>query len=166
MESNSGLLSFSNALQADERIDLMPDTQQSLANHSRLQPVFHLVLVPIFIINVIVAAVVFVRSPGWLAGWELILAIALLLLTFLVRANPIKVQDRVIRLEERLRLTSLLPAPLRTRIYELSEKQLAALRFASDKEIPALVQKTLTEHLKPTEIKQAITEWRADTWRV
>ena len=85
----------------------MTGTPQSRANHARLQPVFHLVILPVFILNMIVAAIVVIRSPGWLSGWELIVAIALLLLTFFVRINPIKVQDRVIRLEERLRLASL-----------------------------------------------------------
>lgn len=144
----------------------MPDKPQTLANHTRLHPIFHLVLVPIFFINVIVAVIMVFRSPGWLTAWEVIMAMALLMLTFLVRSNPIKVQDRVIRLEERLRLAGLLPDPLRARIYELSERQLIALRFASDKEIPALVQKTLTERLKPHEIKQMIAEWRPDTFRV
>ncbi|MGC2605555.1 MAG: DUF6526 family protein, partial [Silvibacterium sp.] len=107
-----------------------------------------------------------VRAPGWLTAWGMVMAVALCTLLFLARTNPLKVQDRVIRLEERLRLTTLLPDPLRARISELSEYQLIALRFASDEEIPALVQKTLTERLKPAEIKKAIVNWRADNCRV
>ena len=110
--------------------------------------------------------IVIARSPGFFTAWNLVMSVALLLLLLLARINPVKVQDRVIRLEERLRLANLLPDALRARISELSERQLIALRFASDKEIPALVHKTLTERLKPAEIKQAIAEWRADTWRV
>ena len=144
----------------------MPEKPQSLANHTRLHPLFHLILFPIFFANFIIAVVVLIRTPGWMAAWNLVMAFALLGLLGLARMYPLKVQDRVIRLEERLRLASLLPDPLRARIYEISERQLIALRFASDKEIPALVQKTLTEHLKPAEIKQAIVEWRADRWRV
>jgi Family of unknown function (DUF6526) len=144
----------------------MAEKPQSLANHARLHPLYHVVLVPVFLLNLIFAIIVVIRTPGWLAAWNVIMAIALLLLIGVVRMYPMKVQDRVIRLEERLRLTNLLPDPLRARIHELSERQLIALRFASDKETPALVQKTLTEHLKPAEIKQAIAEWRADTLRV
>lgn len=144
----------------------MAEKPQNLANHARLHPLYHVVLVPVFLLNLIFAVIVVIRTPGWLAVWNIIMAIALLLLIGVVRMYPMKVQDRVIRLEERLRLTNLLPDPLRARIHELSERQLIAIRFASDKEIPALVQKTLTEHLKPAEIKQAVAEWRADTWRV
>ncbi|MGB0123413.1 MAG: DUF6526 family protein, partial [Silvibacterium sp.] len=139
---------------------------QSFQNHARFHPVFHFALLPAFFINVIVAVIVLVRAPGWLTAWGMVMAVALCTLLFLARTNPLKVQDRVIRLEERLRLTTLLPDPLRARISELSEYQLIALRFASDEEIPALVQKTLTERLKPAEIKKAIVNWRADNCRV
>jgi hypothetical protein len=72
----------------------------------------------------------------------------------------------VIRLEERLRLTQLLPDPLRSRIPELTEGQLVALRFASDAEIPKLVERTLKENLSSADIKKAIQTWRPDYWRV
>ncbi|HTV06386.1 MAG TPA: DUF6526 family protein [Acidobacteriaceae bacterium] len=139
---------------------------QNFANHVRIHPAFHLVLVPAFFVNIIIAMVAIVRSPDFFTAWNLVMSVALLLLLFLVRINPMRVQDRVIRLEERLRIVNLVPDAMRARISELSERQLIALRFASDKEIPALVHKTLTEHLKPAEIKQAIAEWRSDTLRI
>lgn len=144
----------------------MSDLPQSLKNHVRLHFPYHFVLFPVLFANFVIAIVVLVRNPEWRTGWDLMMALALLLLLGLVRMYPLRVQDRVIRLEERLRLASLLPDPLRARIYELSERQLIALRFASDKEIPSLVQRALNEHSEPAEIKKAISEWRADNWRV
>lgn len=144
----------------------MPARPQSLKSHARFHPIFHFVLLPIFFANLIIAIVLLVRAPGWLAVWTLIMAFALLTLAFLVRTNPLKLQDRIIRLEERLRLAGLLPDPLRARIPELTESQLIGLRFASDNEIPALVERTLKENLNRGEIKKAITTWRPDTWRV
>ncbi|HEV2465112.1 MAG TPA: DUF6526 family protein [Acidobacteriaceae bacterium] len=139
---------------------------QSYSNHTRWHPIFHFVIGPIFMLNVIFAIVLLVRRPGWITAWALVVSIALLMLTFLVRINPLRAQDRIIRLEERVRLTALLPDPLRARISELTEDQLIGLRFASDKELPALVQRALTEKLNRKQIKQAVTEWRADLFRV
>lgn len=139
---------------------------QSYKNHTRWHPIFHFVIGPIFMLNIIFAIVLLVRRPGWITAWTLVMSIALLMLTFLVRINPLRVQDRVIRLEERLRLIELLPGPLRARIPELTESQLIGLRFASDKELPALVQRALDETLSKQQIKQAVVEWRADLFRV
>ena len=144
----------------------MPDKPQTFANHGRMHPPFHLFLAPVFIINIIVSVVWLVRAPGFLTVWNVVMALALIMLLVLVRTYPMKVQDRVIRLEERLRLQALLPEPMRARIPELSVDQLVGLRFASDTELPALVERTLRENLNRKQIKQAIVSWRADEWRV
>ena len=84
----------------------------------------------------------------------------------LIRVNALKVQDRVIRLEERPRLAAVLQEPLRSRVGDLRESQVVALRFASDAELPALVEKALNSNMKGGDIKKAIVTWRADNFRV
>jgi hypothetical protein len=139
---------------------------QNLANHARLDPPFHFFVLPVLAITVIVTLVHLVRRPGLHSAWLVVLCVALLFLAFKARIYALKVQDRVIRLEERLRLATLLPESLRLRIGELSESQLIALRFASDEEIPALVEATLTKQLAAADIKKAVKNWRADYFRV
>jgi len=96
----------------------------------------------------------------------MVVALALAVVTFKGRINPLKVQDRLIRLEERQRLSGLLPETLRSRIGELTERQLVSLRFASDAEIPGLVAMTFSNQLSPADIKKSIVNWRADNFRV
>jgi hypothetical protein len=84
----------------------------------------------------------------------------------IVRTYPLKIQDRIIRLEERLRLATLLDGPLKARISDLDERQLIGLRFAPDAEVPALVKVALDENLSGEEIKKRIQSWRPDTFRV
>ena len=146
---------------------------QNLANHTRRDPPFHFYILPIFALALILTLVHFFAhiTHGDLrdhihAFLLILLAVAFLLLAFKVRLYSLKVQDRVIRLEERLRLTQLLPEPLRSRIPELTEDQLCGLRFASDAEIPKLVERTLKENLKRADIKKAIQNWRPDYCRV
>ena len=139
---------------------------QTYANHARLDPWYHFFLAPIALILFIASIVHLVRHPHPWVVVPVILAFALFVLVFKLRTYPLKVQDRVIRLEERLRLATLLPEPLRARIHELDIRQLIALRFASDAEIPALVERTLNERLTQKQIKQAIQNWRADNFRV
>jgi hypothetical protein len=146
---------------------------QNLANHTRWDPPFHFYILPIFALALILTLVHFFAhiTHGDLrdhihAFLMILLAVAFLMLMFKLRLYALKVQDRVIRLEERLRLTQLLSEPLRSRIPELTEDQLCGLRFASDAEIPKLVERTLKENLKRADIKKAIQNWRPDYWRV
>jgi hypothetical protein len=107
-----------------------------------------------------------VTNFGWMSAVHVVLALWAAVAVVKIRTYALKVQDRVIRLEERLRMEKLLPEALKSRIYELTEQQFIALRFASDAELPALVEKTLKDHLVPKAIKQAIQNWRPDYFRV
>jgi Family of unknown function (DUF6526) len=141
--------------------------EQTLATHVRWQPPFHFFLMPCAIAVLIMSIVNVVRHYDVLAAWILLLiGIMTPVAVLLIRVNPLKAQDRVIRLEERLRLERLLNEPLRSRIGELNESQLVALRFACDAEIPALVEKALASNMQGKDIKQAIVTWRADNFRV
>jgi hypothetical protein len=139
---------------------------QTLVNHVRIDPPFHYFVLPIFAISWIISVVVLVRRPCFLHFWILIFVTAATVVVLKTRSYALKVQDRVIRLEERLRLATLLPDTTRPRIAELGVRQLIALRFASDEEVSALVERTLTENLSPADIKKAIQHWRPDYWRV
>jgi hypothetical protein len=142
---------------------------QSYAHHTRWDPLFHFFILPAFALAVIVAIVHFcmhIHHHPIHGVMLVLLALAALVAMFKIRLYPLKVQDRVIRLEERLRLTTILPEPLRSRIPELTESQLIGLRFASDAEVSSLVQRALTEKLSGDEIKKAIKTWRPDNFRV
>jgi hypothetical protein len=144
----------------------MANTPQTFANHGRSDPPYHFFLVPLALAALILSIVVLVRNPSLAAALWVVLALAFLLLASKARAYALKVQDRVIRLEERMRLAMLLPEGLRPRIGELTESQLIGLRFASDAELPALAQRAMNEHLTNKQIKTAIQTWRADNFRV
>jgi hypothetical protein len=139
---------------------------QTFANHARVDPLFHFFLVPIFALSTVAAIVLFLMRPSLHSGWHFVLIAAGTVAIFKIRLYALRVQDRVIRLEERLRLTSLLPEPLRSRIPELTEDQLIGLRFASDAEVPKLAERALLEKLSRADIKKAIQTWRPDYWRV
>jgi Family of unknown function (DUF6526) len=140
--------------------------QQTLANHAKIDPWFHYFLLPVLLICFIASIVFLFHGVNALHIWLAVFSLAALLLCFRIRIYSLKVQDRVIRLEERLRLYALLPESLKAKIPELSERQLIALRFAADQELPSLVEKTLREDLDPRAIKKAINNWRPDYWRV
>jgi Family of unknown function (DUF6526) len=141
-------------------------TPQSYANHSRLDPGFHFVLVPLVFVAIVLSINSYIRHPGLHAALWIVLSIALLLTAGKARSYALKVQDRLIRLEERLRLSMLLPEAARPRIAELTESQLIGLRFASDAELPALAMRALNEGLTSKQIKASIQSWRPDTFRV
>ncbi len=140
---------------------------QSYANHARLHPPFHFFLAPGSIVLLILTIVNVVRHHLRLDAWILLLmGVLFFVAVFLIRLNPLRAQDRLIRLEERLRFQALLPAELNARFGELTESQVIALRFASDAELAALVRRVLAEKMPSKEIKKAIVTWRADTFRV
>lgn len=146
---------------------------QTFANHTRIDPPFHFFLLPVFGLGLLVALTHFFMAITHRNFWGhlhafllILLALALLVAVVKERLYALKVQDRVIRLEERLRLAMLLPEPLRTRIPELTEVQLCGLRFASDAEVAKLVERALKEQLSRADIKKAIQNWRPDYWRV
>lgn len=139
---------------------------QTYANHRRYDPPFHIFAFGILALSLLVSLWQLVRSPGFTTAWVFLVFAALLVLFFKVRLYALKVQDRVIRLEERLRLQQLLSDPLRSRIGDLTEEQLIGLRFASDGEVADLVKQALDEKLPREEIKKRVRTWRPDTFRV
>jgi hypothetical protein len=144
----------------------MPNKPQSYASHAKIDPAFHFFVLPVLLINIIVVAYLLFRHPGTGGAWLLLVSIALLVLAGRTRSYATHLQDRVIRVEERIRLTAILPEPLRARIAELSDSQIVGLRFASDAELPDLFQRALDEKLSRSDIKKAITDWRPDYSRV
>ncbi len=140
---------------------------QTYANHSRIVPLFHFVVFGLLVLNLIYRLVAVVRGFGWGSLIDVLLAAALVLFAWSVRTFDARLQDRIIRLEMRLRLARLLPPDLHPRIAELRPGQLIALRFASDAEVPGLVDEILAGRLvKGSEIKQRIQTWEPDYLRV
>jgi len=142
------------------------DTSQSLKNHARIVPAYHLVAGPIFFANFFWSAYRAVTLPSGPAIFSLLIAIALVILFFYSRIFALTVQDRIIRLEMRLRMRELLPPDLIARIPEFTPAQLVSLRFASDRELPALARQVLEQRMNNRKaIKQLVKEWQADNLR-
>jgi hypothetical protein len=144
----------------------MSEAPQSYKNHAKFVPPFHFFAFPIAAVSAVSLSVHAVHHPSWdpviaaLMGW------ALVVMFFMSRIFALTVQDRVIRLEMRLRLRELLPPDLHPRIKEFTRNQLVALRFASDRELPALARRVLDEKLDDRKaIKLLIQEWQADNLR-
>jgi hypothetical protein len=139
---------------------------QTLQNHTKLDPPFHFFLLPGALL--MLGAVVYglIRDFGWMSVAHVLVVLWAIVAMFKIRLYALKVQDRVIRLEERLRMEKLVPEPFLSRTADLTMPQIVALRFASNAELPGLVEKTLAGNLAPKQIKESIQVWRPDYWRV
>ncbi len=137
---------------------------QNYNNHARMHPIYHYVL-SLLVLGGLIASIVYLfKAEDKFLGVILIVMELSLLVTFaLLRMYPLKAQDRAIRAEENLRYYVLTGKLLDGR---LTTGQIVALRFAPDEELPLLVEQAATENLKPKEIKQAITNWKADHYRI
>jgi len=141
--------------------------EQSYANHKRYLPLYHFIVVPLFIVHFFAMLVYAIRYPGVkMNWWQVIVAVALLLFVWAARVMVLTVQTRVIRLEERLLLQRVLPEDLRGRADELRTSQLIALRFCPDEELPEMCRAVLAGELRePDEIKRRVKTWRPDWLR-
>ena len=144
----------------------MSDTPQSFRNHAKIIPIYHYFALPVAAANAVTLLVRAVARPALdtiIAG---LMGVALLVMFLLARIFALTVQDRVIRLEMRLRMRELLPPDLQPRIGEFTRNQLVALRFAGDAELPGLARRVLDERLEDRKaIKQLVQQWQADHFR-
>ena len=139
---------------------------QNFENHARLVPAFHFFILPVFLLNVFWSIYRLIQSFSIESARSLLLALAFLLLAFYARTFALAVQDRLIRLEMRLRMQQLLPQELRPRIPDFTVDQLVALRFASDAELPGLCRKVLDEEIADRKvIKKMVQIWQPDLLR-
>jgi hypothetical protein len=144
----------------------MADSPQSYANHTRWFPPFHFVVAPILLLNLINALRHVYLTPTLATAFAALVAFAILAGIVLARNMAMTVQNRVIRLEMRLRLAHLLPADMQARIRDLTPQQLVALRFAGDTELTALVRDVLAgKNTTPKEIKLQVKDWQPDWLR-
>lgn len=144
----------------------MAEGVQNYKNHARLLPAFHFFVLPILLLNTLNAARYLWRTPNPGTAFGLVVAAALLALALLSRMQAVAVQDRVIRLEMRLRLRQILPPDLQVHIHALTHRQLIALRFAGDDELAELVREIVAGKLvTQKDIKLRVKNWQADYLR-
>lgn len=139
---------------------------QNLQNHAMYDPPFHYFLLPVLALGLGKALWDLVESVNRNTVFGLLWTLAIIVIAFKARVYALRVQDRLIRLEEQLRLQRLLPPAMQDKIAQLTEDQLIGLRFASDEELPGLVERTLANNWKRAEIKKEIRNWRPDYFRV
>ena len=145
----------------------MSGAPQSFDNHAKMVPLYHYVAFGLVVTPMFYFAAVTITDFSKERLMMMALALGVLLMGFFARVFPLGVQDRVIRLEERMRMERLLPEGIRGRIGEITTSQLVGLRFASDEELPALTQRVLDGDLEDRKsIKQAVENWRADEQRI
>ena len=141
--------------------------EQNYSNHARYYAPFHFVVMPLLLVHLVWTLYRLWQNPDLVNLEALVLAAALYLLAFVVRMHAVKVQDRVIWLEERLRYERILPAGVAARALDLPPSQIVALRFASDGELADRVMDVLEGRVtKASDIKKSIRTWRPDTFRV
>jgi len=139
---------------------------QDFAHHNRIFPPFHMFVLPVFMANVIYRLVELRHGITFGSVWAVVLGVAFFIAAVSARIFALSVQDRVIRLEERLRLERLLPADLGLRIGEFGVEQLCGMRFASDEELPVLARQVLDEKIADRKtIKKRVKNWRPDYQR-
>lgn len=145
----------------------MPDQLQNYSNHTRWVPAFHFVAFPILVLNAGWAIYRLFGDASFEVILNLLVAIALLVTLLLTRVFALKAQDRLIRLEMRLRMRELLPVDLQGRVDEFTPEQMVGLRFAGDGELPALSRKVLDDDIGDAKtVKKLVTDWRGDYFRV
>jgi uncharacterized protein DUF6526 len=142
----------------------MADKPQNLQNHVRIVPPYHMFVFPVLFVNIGWAIYRVVKFPvSFETVFGVFLAVALLVLALYARLFALTVQDRIIRLEMRLRLAEILPPDLRGRIPEFTVAQLVSMRFACDAELPALARKVLDDKMSDRKaIKQLVKDWQGD----
>ena len=133
---------------------------QNYKNHAKFIPVFHYIALPLLLINFLAALFRLTQDINFYALNELGLAVALIIVAVFTRLFALKAQDRVIRLEEQLRIQALLPDALKANAGRLTMGQIVALRFASDEELAELTQVALDHNTPPNALKQAVKNWR------
>jgi hypothetical protein len=144
----------------------MAEAVQSYQKHARWLPGFHFFVMPLLLLNLVNELRHVWLDPTRHFLWQVLVAAALLGTAFLSRIQALTVQDRVIRLEMRLRLRGILPPDLYPTIDTLSHRQLVALRFASDAEMPELVRDVVAGKLATSkDIKMRIKSWQPDWLR-
>ncbi len=142
---------------------------QSFKSHTRWDPIFHFFIMPLLLANVIYSGIFFAHHRayfGYAGIWFVLIAVVLMVLALKARMYSLKVQDRVIRTEEKLRLASLVSASELIELDSLTMRQYIGLRFASNPELPDLARRAIREKLTEKQIKEAIASWRADNDRI
>jgi len=146
----------------------MSDKQQNFENHAMIVPAYHYWATALLVLPTLYFLFLAIRdfySAERLATF--LFSVGVIMIGLYARVFPLGVQDRVIRLEERLRMERVLPADMKGRIGELTTAQLVGLRYASDEELPALARRVLDEGITDKKvIKQAVKSWRADHQRI
>ena len=144
----------------------MAERTQNYSNHTHWTPAYHFITVPLYLFYLAWAVRRVLANPNADTWFALLGAVALMFVGAVSRMQALKVQDRVIRLEERLRLAQILPPDLQPHIGTLRARHLIALRFASDEEVPGLVREIVANpSMTSREIKQRVRKWRADWFR-